>query len=100
MPEVDTPVEIDESDKPEELAAAFGQVPTPSVSDDIARSRENTRSWFAFGVLALLAGAVLLSFVLAWRGLIGSDVVIQTTVPSLMTLAGTVIGFYFGKEKE
>lgn len=65
---------------------------------DLGRAREETRSDLARIILYLLAfviGGVLLFI---GTGQLAASTLVQSIFPSLVTLAGTALGFYFGAQ--
>ena len=73
-------------------------VPLTPVRDDVAIRRETMRSWIALIlVLTVVLGAVGI-FALVWVGRLPGEVLLQGVFPSLVGLAGTAIGYYFGSQ--
>lgn len=65
---------------------------------DLNENRETTRGDLARGLLWLLTFAIggVLAFI--GLGLIDGSVLTQSIFPSLVALAGTALGFYFGSQ--
>jgi hypothetical protein len=60
------------------------------------RHREWVRSGLAVTVVAMVVGCVIGMVWLIGTGLLPATVLTQTIFPAILTLAGTVLGFYFG----
>jgi hypothetical protein len=80
----DVPVETPISDGPEEIS--------------IDQAREGTRGDLARGLLWILMLTIGGVIVFVGLGRIDGTVLTQTIFPSLVTLAGTALGFYFGSQ--
>lgn len=65
---------------------------------DLARDREGTRSTLARGLLWLLTFTVGGVLIFIGLGQLTGEVLTQSVFPSLIALAGTALGFYFGSE--
>jgi hypothetical protein len=65
---------------------------------DLEQNREETRGVLARGLLTLLT--FVIGGVLAFVGLgrLDGTVITQSVFPSLIALAGTALGFYFGSQ--
>lgn len=75
--------------------------PDPQVSEkpyDPGRDREETRGDLARGLLWLLGFTVSGILVFIALGRLDGTVITQSIFPSLIALAGTALGFYFGSE--
>ena len=71
-----------------------------SVSDDIAEQREAMRSglgWLIMGLVAVMA-ILLVSFIWANGGGDDAKLLVTGVFTPLIGIAGTVLGFYFGKQ--
>jgi hypothetical protein len=78
-------------------------LPSPGIGNKIALEREHVRSWVAGGLLALLVGleiALLLVAVLAVHPFDRDTFALLLTglLNPVLTLVGTVLGFYFGEK--
>lgn len=74
--------------------------PPPDTSEkyNAEKTRENTRGDLARGLLLLLAFAVGGVIVFIGLGRLDGTVLTQSIFPSLVALAGTALGFYFGSQ--
>jgi hypothetical protein len=62
--------------------------------------RERTAQFLAGALIGLLAGTIIATFVYAFlRTHQGAVDLAQIIIPSLTTLVGSVIGYYFGSER-
>jgi hypothetical protein len=66
---------------------------------DPAEDRERTRGRFAIGLLWLLTFTTLSICLLVAASVVPFDALTATIFPSLVTLTGTVLGFYFGEKR-
>ena len=88
--------ELDLTDeKPADKPAASVSL-TPSFSLD--RNREETRGDLARGLLWLLTLVIGGVLVFVALGRLDGTVITQSVFPSLIALAGTALGFYFGSQ--
>ena len=97
--------ELDLTQIPKEEAAAVaadtGIVTAPyKVSEpyDPNKEREGTRGDLARGLLWLLAFVIGGVLVFVGLGRLDGTVITQSIFPSLIALAGTALGFYFGSQ--
>jgi hypothetical protein len=72
--------------------------PQPSKPYNQAETQENTRGDLARGLLWLLTFAVGGVLVFIGLGRLDGTVLTQSIFPSLVALAGTALGFYFGSQ--
>jgi hypothetical protein len=88
----------------EDAGPPLAEVPFPEKGAvyDPAKDRETTRSklalrvvWLLMGVVALLMGSVI-SELNTWEQVEGMA---SSVLPAVLTVVGTVLGFYFGSEK-
>jgi hypothetical protein len=88
----------------EDAGPPLAEVPFPKGGAvyDPAKDRETTRSklalrvvWLLVGVVALLMGSVI-SELNTWEEVEGMA---SSVLPAVLTVVGTVLGFYFGSEK-
>ncbi len=89
------------SDPKEVAAGAAPAVASPyRVSEpyDPDRDREGTRGDLARGLLWLLTFAIGGVLVFVGLGRLDGTVITQSIFPSLIALAGTALGFYFGSQ--
>ncbi|SRR6266567_1433469 len=93
---------LDLTSDPNEVAAASAPaVASPyqvSESYDPVREREGTRGDLARGLLWLLTFAIGGVLVFVGLGRLDGTVITQSIFPSLVALAGTALGFYFGSQ--
>src|SRR6266849_8700200 len=93
---------LDLTSDPNEVAAASAPaVASPyqvSESYDPVREREGTRGDLARGLLWLLTFAIGGVLVFVGLGLLDGSAITQSIFPSLVALAGTALGFYFGSQ--
>lgn len=86
---------------PEELGPPLAEISLPDEGS-IYQRREKTRSVLALGVFFLLVTVVLtilLAVVLGYRSWAELKDVSAFLLPPVVTVVGTVLGFYFGVEK-
>ena len=69
------------------------------IRDDLAIRRETMRGWIALILVAAVVLSVLGAFVLVGTGRLPGEVLVQGVIPSLVGLAGTAIGYYFGSQE-
>jgi len=71
-----------------------------AVSDDIAQQRETMRSGLGVLVVGLVAvmAILLVSFIWANGGGDDAKLLVTGVFTPLIGIAGTVLGFYFGKQ--
>ena len=65
---------------------------------DLDQNREETRGDLARGLLWLLTFAIGGVLVFVGLGRLDGTVITQSVFPSLIALAGTALGFYFGSQ--
>lgn len=65
---------------------------------DLEENREGTRGDLARGLLSLLAFTIGGVLVFIGLGRLDGGVLTQSVFPSLIALAGTALGFYFGSQ--
>lgn len=72
------------------------------VGDEIAQSRERTRGWLAVTVMVLLTlvVAVILRYIYVETGNDSAKLMITGIFTPIIGIAGTVLGFYFGKPSD
>ena len=70
--------------------------PLPKEPYDPVKAREETRGDLARGLLWLLGFTVAGILVFIALGRLDGTVITQSIFPSLIALAGTALGFYFG----
>lgn len=70
-----------------------------SVSDDIARQRENVRAELARWVMALLTVVAIGVAVLVISKGSAAEVLATALFTPVVGIAGTVLGFYFGSQE-
>jgi hypothetical protein len=63
---------------------------------DPAPLRESTRTWIVGSLMAILALTIVGLYVLVYSDKVAGSAFMQTVFPSLVGLAGTALGFYFG----
>jgi len=84
-------------DKPPD--PAFRTVPVSLTKPfDLEENREGTRGDLARGLLYLLTFAIGGVLVFIGTGRLEGTVLTQSVFPSLIALAGTALGFYFGSQ--
>jgi len=93
---------LDLTSDPKEVAAS-GPPPVTSPyqvsqSYDPRREQEGTRGDLARGLLWLLTFAIGGVLVFVGLGRLDGSVITQSIFPSLIALAGTALGFYFGSQ--
>lgn len=96
--EAGSPLPIDAGSAMADISAPqFGAIYLP------ARDRERTRSALALGVLLLLfttLGFVAVPIVAGWRRWSELEGMCSSLLPAVLTVVGTVLGFYFGSERQ
>jgi hypothetical protein len=80
----------------EKLAAS--PPPAAEKGSKIDADREGVRGDLARGLLWLLTLLIGGLFVFVGIGRVGAEVLTQSVFPSLVTLTGTALGFYFGSQ--
>jgi hypothetical protein len=91
------PAEIEERDYSQQLPDT-GTVIPEATAFDFNEAREQTRSDLARGLLWLLTFAVGGVLLFIGMGRLEGTVLAQSIFPSLIALAGTALGFYFGSQ--
>lgn len=74
-------------------------IPPFTLSETIRKRREDTRSYIAYGLIAILAGTIILSFILLLADKGNSPGVadlLKLVVAPLIGLIGAATGYYFG----
>jgi hypothetical protein len=97
----DNTSELDLTANPAEVAASTAVAVAPyKVSDpyDPLKEREGTRGDLARGLLWLLAFVIGGVLIFVGLGRLDGSVITQSIFPSLIALAGTALGFYFGSQ--
>lgn len=89
----------DAAPSPSFAVTGFADSPLGLKSFDLEQNREETRGVLARGLLSLLT--FVIGGVLAFVGLgrLDGTVITQSVFPSLIALAGTALGFYFGSQQ-
>lgn len=70
----------------------------PPEAETVDRGREKVRAQLARGLLLILAATLAAVFIFIGFGQLDGIVLTQSIFPSLIGLAGTALGFYFGAE--
>jgi hypothetical protein len=98
----DTDKHLDLTSDPKEVAAASPPAAISpyqvSESYDPGREREGTRGDLARGLLWLLTFAIGGVLVFVGLGRLDGTVITQSIFTSMIALAGTALGFYFGSQ--
>lgn len=100
MPDEDKHLDL-ASDPKEAAASGPAPVTSPyqvSQSYDPRQEQEGTRGDLARGLLWLLTFAIGGVLVFVGLGRLDGAVITQSIFPSLIALAGTALGFYFGSQ--
>lgn len=105
MDNAETSVPPNPPDQLEDLGAAevaeFG-LPREGGAYDPSRQREQIRSWLALGAGLLLVFTILLvtlPVVIGRRTWDDMEGLASTVLPAVLSVAGSIIGFYFGADK-
>jgi hypothetical protein len=91
----DDPIEVAKTTPP---SVSPPEKPLPEKPYNLDRAREETRGDLARGLLWLLAFTVAGVLVFVALGRVDGSAITQSIFPSLVALAGTALGFYFGSQ--
>ena len=97
MPELDLTTQETQPD-PTVPATKGAVVLSPPLKETIPETQEVTRGALARGLLWLLTFAIGGVLLFVGLGLLDGSAITQSIFPSLVALAGTALGFYFGSQ--
>ncbi len=105
LPDGESRMEAPPIDQPEDLGPPESDPRAPAVGKkfDQNRHREIIRNMLAIGVLSLM---ILVLVVPMWQVAVGGrkwtdlEGMVGATVPGVIGIAGTILGFYFGSKDQ